>query len=104
MGISNPLANGPLFALLQARVAPEMQGRVFALVGSAANAMSPISMIVAAPVADWLGLRTWFLIAGVTCMLMGVAGCFLRPIVMLEENGSHKDSAVVEEAVSSQTA
>jgi DHA3 family macrolide efflux protein-like MFS transporter len=101
MGISNPLANGPLFALLQARVAPEMQGRVFTLVGSAANAMSPISMIVAAPVADWLGLRTWFLIAGVTCMLMGVAGCFIRPVVMLEENGNHKDTTTVEEAVSS---
>ena len=104
MGISNPLANGPLFALLQARVAPEMQGRVFTLVGSAANAMSPISMIVAAPVADWLGLRTWFLIAGVTCMVMGVAGCFIRPLVMLEENGNHQDSGVVEETVSSQTA
>ena len=98
MGISNPLANGPLFALLQARVAPEMQGRVFTLVGSAANAMSPISMIVAAPVADWLGLRTWFLIAGVTSMLMGIAGCFIRPLVMLEENGNHEDSTVAEEA------
>jgi MFS transporter, DHA3 family, macrolide efflux protein len=104
MGISNPLANGPLFALLQARVAPEMQGRVFTLVGSAANAMSPISMIVAAPIADWLGLRTWFLIAGATSLLMGFAGCFLRPIVMLEENGNHIESAVVEEAVSGQSA
>jgi len=104
MGISNPLANGPLFALLQARVAPEMQGRVFTLVGSAANAMSPISMIVAAPVADWLGLRSWFLIAGVTCVVMGIAGCFIRPVVMLEENGNHQDSGVVEETVSSQTA
>jgi DHA3 family macrolide efflux protein-like MFS transporter len=96
-GISNPLTNGPIFALLQARVAPEMQGRVFTLVGSAANAMSPLSMVVAAPVANWLGLRTWFLIAGATCVLMGAAGFFIRPLVMLEENGKPKESAVIEE-------
>lgn len=99
MGIGNPLANGPIYALLQARVAPEMQGRVFTLVGSAANAMSPLSMVVAAPVADWLGLRTWYLIAGTASVLMGAAGFFIRPLVSLEENGNHKESPVVEGTV-----
>jgi hypothetical protein len=32
-------------------------------------------------------------------MLMGAAGFFIRPLVRLEENGNHKDSAVVEEPV-----
>ena len=39
-GLCNPLVNGPLFAILQARIAPEMQGRVFTLVGSVAGTSS----------------------------------------------------------------
>jgi DHA3 family macrolide efflux protein-like MFS transporter len=41
VGFFQPITNGPLFAALQSTVAPEMQGRVFTLIGSASAAMSP---------------------------------------------------------------
>lgn len=84
-GMTNPLVNGPLFAFLQKRVAPEMQGRVFTLVSSLAGAASPIGMLLAAPVADYLGIRVWWWIGGTVCALMGLAG-FLVPAVMNLEN------------------
>ncbi|GAP07639.1 MAG TPA: MFS transporter [Anaerolinea thermolimosa] len=79
-GFMNPITNGPLFALLQTRIRPEMQGRVFTLVSSLAAAASPVGLALAAPVADLLGIRFWFYIAGGVSLLMGVAG-FLIPAV-----------------------
>ncbi|WP_448335411.1 MFS transporter [Bellilinea sp.] len=73
-GIMNPLTNGPLFALLQSKIEPYMQGRVFTLVNSLASAMMPLGMMIGAPVAEWLGLRSWYLFGGVMCLLMGFIG------------------------------
>ncbi len=88
VGLMNPITNGPLFAFLQARIVPEMQGRVFTLVGSLAAAASPIGLALAAPVADSLGIRFWFYIAGFMCMAMGISGFFIPAVRALEdENG-----------------
>ncbi len=86
-GFTNPLVNGPFFALIQTKVEPEMQGRVFTLVMSMAGAMSPLSMVVAAPVAEWLGLQSWYLLGGTLCILMA-AGAMLNRTVMTVESQS----------------
>jgi DHA3 family macrolide efflux protein-like MFS transporter len=80
-GFMNPITNGPLHALLQSTVAPEMQGRVLSLVGSAAAAASPLSLMVAGPLADALGVRVWYWIAGVATILI-VAIALLTPAIM----------------------
>lgn len=85
-GIANPLVNGPLFAILQSRIAPEMQGRVFTLVGSLAAAMSPLGMALAAPVADNLGIQVWWQIGGIACILMGLFAFFIPAIMRIEED------------------
>jgi DHA3 family macrolide efflux protein-like MFS transporter len=95
-GFMNPITNGPLFAVVQAKVNPEMQGRVFTVIQSAASAMSPLSMMIAGPVADMLGIRIWYVMAGVVCVLLGVGAFFVPAIVHLEDN--HK-ATVGEEAV-----
>jgi MFS family permease len=48
--------------------------------------MSPLGLIIAGPVADRLGVQTWFIIGGVVCGLMGLAGYFI-PAVMTFEDG-----------------
>jgi len=86
-GAMNPLINGPIFAILQATVAPEMQGRIFTLVTSAASAMMPLSLAVAGPLADAVGVRPWYVVGGIIFSLVGVAGFFVPAIVNVEENG-----------------
>ena len=86
VGLMNPITNGPLFAFLQSRIAPEMQGRVFTLVGSMAAAASPLGLAMAAPVADSLGIRFWFYIAGFACMAMGISGFLIRAVRQLEDD------------------
>lgn len=84
-GLLNPLVNGPLFALLQDTVAPDMQGRVFSLVGSLAGAMSPLGMALAAPVADHLGIQVWWWIGGAFCLVMGISMFFIPAVMGIEK-------------------
>lgn len=93
-GFMNPITNGPVFAILQAKVAPQMQGRVFMVVGSITSAMTPLGMAIAGPVADRLGVRTWFLAGGAVCTMMGLAAFFIPAIVRLEDN--HRELARAE--------
>ncbi len=83
-GLMNPLINGPLFAILQATVAPEMQGRVFTLVSSLSSAMMPLSLMVAGPVSDAIGVRTWYLLGGAVFALTGVVTFFVPAIIKIE--------------------
>ncbi len=88
LGIMNPIANGPLHAIFQSVIAPDMQGRAFTLIGTACSAMAPVGMAIAGPVADALGIQSWFVIGGVACVVMGAYGV-LSPALMNIE-GSHQ--------------
>jgi DHA3 family macrolide efflux protein-like MFS transporter len=81
-----PMTNGPLMAVLQATVAPEMQGRVFTLIGSAATAISPLGLLIAGPVADRVGVQAWYIAGGVVCMGMGVLSFFIPAVLRLEDH------------------
>jgi DHA3 family macrolide efflux protein-like MFS transporter len=86
LGVMNSMANGPLGALLQSIVRRDMQGRVNSLVNSAATAMTPIGLLIAGPVSDLIGIRSWYWIAGIVSLLMGIAGFFMPVVMNVEEN------------------
>ena len=90
VGLLLPIINGSFGATLQASIKPEMQGRVFSFIRSAAMLVSPLALVVAGPFADAFGIQLWFLIAGISCTLMGVAG-FFSAEVMGMENYSNKE-------------
>ncbi len=85
-GIMNPITNGPIMALLQTTVDPSYQGRVMTLVSSGCMAMTPLGTLLAAPVADLLGIPAWYVIAGVACILMGMLGLSIPAVVNLEDD------------------
>jgi MFS transporter, DHA3 family, macrolide efflux protein len=94
VGANNSLVNGPFHAIFQATVAPEMQGRVFTLIGSLAAGMAPLGLIIAGPVADWLGVQTWYLIGGLVTLSMGVFGFFV-PMILRVEDGAGGTAVVL---------
>jgi DHA3 family macrolide efflux protein-like MFS transporter len=85
VGLIAPLVNGPVFAILQATIAPDYQGRVFSLIGSLAGAAAPIGLIMAAPVAEIVGVGAWYLAAGMACVAMGIAGFFAPALMRIED-------------------
>jgi DHA3 family macrolide efflux protein-like MFS transporter len=86
-GILNVICNGPFTALFQDVVAPEMQARMFTVIGSLTGLAAPVGLAIAGPVADWLGVQAWFIIGGTLCIVWGVV-MFLTPAVMnIEAHG-----------------
>lgn len=71
-GFMSVLTNGPTFALLQTVVEENMQGRVFGLVISLANAMTPLGLIISGPLAEVNGIRTWFLLTSGAFVFAGL--------------------------------
>ena len=86
VGFAQVFANSPLHAIFQSTIKPEMQGRVFSLISAGATAMMPISLLVAGPVADSLGVRIWYIIGGAICVLMTLVAMFIPAIVQIEQN------------------
>jgi MFS transporter, DHA3 family, macrolide efflux protein len=56
------------------------------LIGAGATAMSPLSLLIAGPVSDWLGVQTWYLISGAACIVMTVIAFLIPVIINIEEN------------------
>ena len=84
-GLVLPVVNGSYGAILQSVIAPEMQGRVFAFIMSAASLVSPLGLMIAGPISDSFGVPLWFRVAGATCALMGLAGFFIHEVMQMEE-------------------
>lgn len=84
-GLMTPITNGSYGAMLQAIIPPELQGRVFALIMSAAMAIAPLGLLIAGPAADAIGVRAWFWLAGAVCAGMGALGFFLPAVMRIEE-------------------
>ncbi len=84
--LTTVLVNGPLLAIVQAVVAPEMQGRVFSLIGSVATALSPVGLLIAGPVSDAVGVQVWYVVGGLGCLGLGALAFVLRDIRHLEDH------------------
>lgn len=101
VGIAVPVTNGSLGAIFQTAVDPNMQGRVFTLIGSFATAASPISLMLSGPLSDQFGVQTWYMAGGLVCVLIGAAGFFMRPVMSVEKGHPRTQAA---EAASAATA
>ncbi len=86
IGVSSVIANGPLTAIFQSTIQPDMQGRVLSLIRAGATAMMPLSLLIAGPLSDALGMRTWYVGGGIACILVTLLAFFVRPIMRIEEN------------------
>ena len=72
LGLMVSFANGSLGPLMQTKVPPEVQGRVFMLLSSTALAMMPIGLFLSAPIADNYGTKITYIVAGTACLILGL--------------------------------
>jgi DHA3 family macrolide efflux protein-like MFS transporter len=88
VGASVSFIDGPITALLQATVSPEMQGRVFTLVLAISGVSAPLGLAIAGPVADRIGVQTIYIISA--AVFIGVAAAFgtVKPLMRIEEDGT----------------
>ena len=100
VGAALPMFNGPLIAIMQAVVAPEMQGRVFTLFSSLTLAMIPLGSIIVGPVADAFGVQTCYVAAGTVIVLMGLASFFLPAVIYIEDQREGVGAMAAEQVTS----
>ncbi|MDY0019592.1 MAG: MFS transporter [Anaerolineae bacterium] len=86
VGFMVPMIDGSLFAMLQALVDPEMQGRVFMLTLSLVKAAAPLGLAIAGPLADRFGIGLWFILAAAVCGIFALVG-FVWPVILHLEDG-----------------
>ena len=96
LGFMIPITNGPIGAILQSVIRRDMQGRVMSLVSSAATAISPLGLLLAGPLSDWLGIRVWFWAGGFICISIGAMALFIPTIMEIENNRETSPAPVAE--------
>jgi len=84
IGLMLPIMNGPFVAIIQTRGEPQMQARVFSLLQSVGTGVVPLGLLVAGPMADRIGIQSWFLLGGILCVITGLAGFFVPAVVNIE--------------------
>jgi MFS transporter, DHA3 family, macrolide efflux protein len=102
IGFMMPMVNGPIHALFQSVIEPEMQGRVLSLVSSVAQAMMPLSLLVAGPMTDATSYQTWFWVAGILNLVIGASGFFIPALINIESNHKKVEVAGTEVAQGSE--
>ncbi|MEY2816858.1 MAG: hypothetical protein RL275_321 [Chloroflexota bacterium] len=86
MGFMMPMVNGPIHALFQSVVEPDMQGRVMSLISSVAQAMMPVGFLIAGPITDATSFQAWFWVAGILNLVIGISGFFIPAVINIESN------------------
>ena len=94
VGLAVPLANGPIQAILQVTIPPEMQGRIFSLYGSLAGAMTPVGLILAAPVGEIAGVAIWYVAGGALCLAAGALMLARPDLLDIERAGKEAKMTV----------
>ena len=84
VGVGLSLGNGAGQALLQVLIVPDMQGRVFAMLGALRSLMSPLGLALAGPFTDVFGMQSWMLGAGIGITVMVAAMPFISEVADIE--------------------
>jgi DHA3 family macrolide efflux protein-like MFS transporter len=85
IGLSLPVINGTIVAIMQKGVRADMQGRVLAILGAGVAAMSPVGLLLAAPISEYVGIQAWFVIGGGVMIVTALGSMFIPAVMRMED-------------------
>ncbi|MBN2304130.1 MAG: MFS transporter [Anaerolineae bacterium] len=97
VGVAVSLIDGPMMAMMQKTIAPEMQGRVFMLFGSLISLSSPVGLAVAGPFTDAVGVQVLYVLAGGLMLLTTLSIFITSSILNLEDYAGVPENGVIED-------
>ena len=80
MGVMGPFFEGLYTVILQTKIEPQKQGRVFSIVMSFMQLATPIGLFFVAPVAEKIGVEKMFVISGVLMIVASMITLSLKTI------------------------
>jgi len=84
VGLGMAVANAPFLAIFNSAVSKDMQGRIFALMGSITGMMMPLGLAFTGPTADAIGIRSIYFICGAAILIITPLGLFSRQVLNIE--------------------
>lgn len=69
MGGSVPFMQVPFMAYIQETIAPDKMGKVFSLIMMAVTSMTPLGLLIAAPISEIIGINWWFFFSGIALIV-----------------------------------
>ncbi len=85
IGLTLPVINGTMVAIMQKGIRADMQGRVLSMLGAGVMAMSPVGLLLAGPISDTVGVQIWFIGGGVLMLLTAVGSTFMPVMARMED-------------------
>lgn len=95
IGSMAALANGSLGPLLQTKVPPEVQGRVFTVLSSLSIGMVPIGLYLSAPIANHFGIQAAYMVAGILGLVLAAIAFSTKRVMTFD---SQQPGGKIEEA------
>jgi DHA3 family macrolide efflux protein-like MFS transporter len=71
-------------AVIQSTVEPDMQARILSLLWSISGGMAPLGLMISGPIADRVGIQSWFYLGGALCIFMGLVGLCIPAVMNIE--------------------
>jgi DHA3 family macrolide efflux protein-like MFS transporter len=93
MGIGNAFVSAPLAAIMNAVVAKDIQGRVFAIQGSIVTLAMPLGLLLAGPVADAFDIRSLYFIASAAWFVILLLALLSKPLMNVENLKAEENTA-----------
>jgi MFS transporter, DHA3 family, macrolide efflux protein len=78
-GVFNTIMNATFFAILQSKVPPQVQARIFTIITSLAKALVPLTIALAAFLVDKVGVMFFFKLAGFLGIIAGIVTYLYPP-------------------------
>lgn len=80
MGSMGPFFEGLYTVILQTKIEPQKQGRVFSIVMSFMQLATPIGLFLVAPIAEQIGVEKMFVISGILMIIATLVTISLKTI------------------------
>jgi len=99
LGASISFTDAPIAAIMQTTVPPEMQGRVFGLLGGLFSFTTPIGLGVLALIGDRIAIPLLYQVAGMLCLAVTASCCAIPAFRKLEEhkfNGARHEEGTLQ--------
>lgn len=72
MGASGTFYSVPLMAYIQESTPPEMMGKVFSLFITGMTLATPIGLLIAGPISEFVGVDKWFMLSGIAMIATAI--------------------------------
>ena len=76
VGLTMPLVNSPMMSMIQEKVEPDKQGRVFSLMQILFTSLMPLSMLFFGPMADIVPVQTMVVYCGALIVVISIIAFF----------------------------